>query len=221
MFLRLLFFIAPFMCFAQESKTVHAFIGELLEYKKVDYIEYYNLKKKVISKVTLEVGDTSTYYETIKNPPILMDEMYLAKYKIIKWLHNNVEKDTIEFVSFDHYGIPAAFNSKTPILYLGYNEKKGEYFQYKYQFDDAFIYKNKWVGIYNFRSNFISEYLIDDKLIKVRISYNLPEEFDINNSEIREKYFPSKFYKINRKITLIKAFDVNDLVEARVKSINK
>ena len=81
-----------------------------------------------------------------------MDEMYLAKYKIIKWLHNNVEKDTIEFVSFDHYGIPAAFNSKTPILYLGYNEKKGEYFQYKYQFDDAFIYKNKWVGIYNFRS---------------------------------------------------------------------
>lgn len=65
--------------------------------------------------------------------------------------------------------------------------------------------------------------MIDDKLIKVRISYNLPEEFDINNSEIREKYFPSKFYKIknNRKITLIKAFDVNDLVEARVKSINK
>ncbi|MDH1881142.1 hypothetical protein ACTS9T_12550 [Empedobacter falsenii] len=216
----LVIYILPILLFSQKKDSIYAFIGKVIESNKVDYKEHYDLKDK-ITNYSLQIGDTKNDYQLIDKAPILMDEMYVTKVKVIKWLNNDIKKDIIEFVSFDHYGKPDFLSVEYPILYLGFNKKKKEFYQYKYQFDIAYKIKEKWLGIYQFRDLYITKYLANVKTVSVNIPYNLPEKFNIDNEEQREKYFPRDFYDIksNREAFIRKLYKVEDLANVRMNSL--
>ena len=216
----LVIYILPILLFSQKKDSIYAFIGKVIESNKVDYKEHYGLKDK-ITNYSLQIGDTKNDYQLIDKAPILMDEMYVTKVKVIKWLNNDIKKDIIEFVSFDHYGKPDFLSVEYPILYLGFNKKKKEFYQYKYQFDIAYKIKEKWLGIYQFRDLYITKYLANVKTVSVNIPYNLPEKFNIDNEEQREKYFPRDFYDIksNREAFIRKLYKVEDLANVRMNSL--
>lgn len=216
----LVIYILPILLFSQKKDSIYAFIGKVIESNKVDYKEHYDLKDK-ITNYSLQIGDTKNDYQLIDKAPILMDEMYVTKVKVIKWLNNDIKKDIIEFVSFDHYGKPDFLSVEYPILYLGFNKKKKEFYQYKYQFDIAYKVKGKWLGIYQFRDLYITKYLTKVKTVSVNIPYNLPEKFNIDNEEQREKYFPRDFYDIksNREAFIRKLYKVEDLANVRMNSL--
>lgn len=214
MLIRILFLLLPIYLLA-EDKNVYAFIGELIEYKKVDYQQYYKLKKKNKTNI-LEVGDSKFESKIVYNPPVLLDEMYVAKYKIIKPLCNEFTSDTIEFVSFDHYGIPPMFKVKNPIVYLGFNKDKNEYFQYKYTWDDALNINNQWFGVYDYtlRNN-----LKNYTSISVRFLYAI----DIKIHETNPNIYPTTHFEVNAngQSFVTKVFDIYNLAEARIKYINR
>ena len=63
--------------------------------------------------------------------------------------------------------------------------------------------------------------LFGDKTVSVNIPYNLPEKFNIDNEEQREKYFPRDFYDIksNRETFIRKLYKVEDLANVRMNSL--
>lgn len=218
--LKVFILIFPCLLFSQKRDSIYAFIGNVIESKKVDYKEHYKLKDKV-TNYSLEIGETKNDYQLIHKAPILMDEMYLTKVKVLKWLNNDLKKDTIEFVSFDHYGKPDFLSVEHPILYLGFNKKKKEFYQYKYQFDIAYKVKGKWLAIYQFRDLYITKYLTNVKTVSVNIPYNLPAKFNLNDKDQRAKYFPKEFYSIkpNRKTFIRKLYKAEDLANVRMNSL--
>jgi hypothetical protein len=77
-----------------------------------------------------------------------MDYGFKNKYKIIKNVFNELKKDTIEFITFNHYGRPAYEKHKNVILYISFNKKKGEYYLQKYQSDPVEkTKKGTWKGL--------------------------------------------------------------------------
>jgi hypothetical protein len=76
-----------------------------------------------------------------------MDEGFKVKCKIIQNIYGEYNYETIEFESYDHYGVPAFLKYKNVLLFL---VKKGEkYYQVKYQFNDVYKTKNgRWAGVY-------------------------------------------------------------------------
>ncbi|MBS7334376.1 MAG: hypothetical protein KIG88_12360 [Weeksellaceae bacterium] len=192
--IRLITLLFPFIVSAKEVK-VYAFVGELIEYRKVDYQEYYKLDKE--------------------KSPVYFDQMFVAKYKIIQPICNDFKSEIIEFVSFDHYGVPPMFKEKNPIVYLGFDEEKKEYFQYKYTWDQALFINNNWYGIFDY---IIADFLENYKPITVRFPY----AYDREEHERNRFLYPDTHFEINPsgQSIVTKVYDIYDLAEARIKKIN-
>lgn len=116
--------------FYEEDKNINlfAFIGEKISLKEVD-------PNKITAK------------DTLKKVSFIMDSKFIAKYKVIKPIYNNLMTDTLEFVVYDHYGRPSFEKHDYVILYVSKSKKGDYYFHQKYQFDA--VWKNKkgnWKG---------------------------------------------------------------------------
>ncbi|HTE26445.1 MAG TPA: hypothetical protein VK664_17900 [Flavitalea sp.] len=76
-----------------------------------------------------------------------MDNGFKAKYLILEKVYGNFPQDTIEFVSYDHYGTPPFSKFKNVLLYV--SADSGTYYHQKYMFND--VYKTndgRWAGTY-------------------------------------------------------------------------
>ena len=76
-----------------------------------------------------------------------MDNGIKAKYAILQKVYGNFIGDTIEFLAYDHYGVPEFSKYKDALLYL--SADSGTYYQQKYMYND--VYKTKagrWAGTY-------------------------------------------------------------------------
>lgn len=76
-----------------------------------------------------------------------MDNCFKAKYAILKKVYGDFPEDTIEFVAYDHYGIPFFSKFKNVLLYV--SADSGTYYHQKYMCND--VYKTKegrWAGTY-------------------------------------------------------------------------
>ncbi len=87
-----------------------------------------------------------------KQPPprcdncIIMDEHYLAHYRILDTVHGNYRGGTIDFEVYDHYGVPAFSKYDTVLLFVS-RQPDGSWVHEKYQFYD--LYKGidgEWYG---------------------------------------------------------------------------
>ena len=75
----------------------------------------------------------------------LLDEAFLARYRVVEVLQGRHIDDFVEFEAYDHYGFPAFATKPTAVLYLS---RGAEGFVHeKYQFDH--VYKTsdgRWAG---------------------------------------------------------------------------
>jgi hypothetical protein len=77
-----------------------------------------------------------------------MDNGFRARHKILQSVFGQFPGDTIEFVAYDHYGIPAFSGYKNALLFV--SEDNGYYYHQKYLFNDVYKTKDKrWAGCYS------------------------------------------------------------------------
>lgn len=74
-----------------------------------------------------------------------MDAAFKAKFKILQMVYGEYASDTIEFIAYDHYGIPQFSKYKNSLMFVSKHDDK--YFHEKYQFHDVYRAKNgRWAG---------------------------------------------------------------------------
>ena len=77
---------------------------------------------------------------------LIMDEHYVARYRILDTVHGNYRGGTIDFDVHDHYGVPAFSTYDTVLLFVS-RKPDGSWVHEKYQFYD--LYKDadgEWYG---------------------------------------------------------------------------
>ena len=120
-----------------ESVNLFAFIGEKISVTEFDPNE---------NNTKIEIDSISG--DTIRRVSFSMDNGFKNKYRVIQNVFNDLKKDTIEFVAYDHYGRPAYENYENVMLYISLNKEKGHYYHQKYQFDPVEKTKNgTWKGL--------------------------------------------------------------------------
>ncbi len=76
-----------------------------------------------------------------------MDNGFKVKYAILKKVYGDFPGDTIEFVAYDHYGIPPFSKFKNVLLYV--SAHSGIYYHQKYMYNDVYKTKDaRWAGTY-------------------------------------------------------------------------
>jgi hypothetical protein len=76
-----------------------------------------------------------------------IDNGFKAKYAILKKVYGDFPEDTIEFVTYDHYGVPPFSKFKNVLLYVSANT--GMYYHQKYMYNDVYKTKDgRWAGSY-------------------------------------------------------------------------
>jgi hypothetical protein len=176
--------------FAQTKKdSLLVFVGEKINIK---------LAPEEISVIKIDTNFVGKDTVLIERHSIGLDSKYIANYKILKFVHGFYISDTIEFIAYDHYGVPEFSNFKTVLLFLTF--KNGKIYHEKYQFFDLYLTSdNKWASSfssYDYNHPFKNEITIKP----TKMTFINEVSYPINNlniKEIRSKY-PKPYYKIKK-----------------------
>lgn len=140
--------------------------------------------------------DVKQYSPGTTNDNISLDLAFNAKYKIIENIYGNLNLDTIEFIAYDHDGIPKFSKYKTVLLYI--TKVQDKYFHSKYLY--SAVYKtndNKWAGLY-FPIDKNSAYQINNIAYLKKMEFDPKVTIDLTeySSAYIEQYFPEPYFKI-------------------------
>jgi hypothetical protein len=116
-----------------KSTNLYAFVGQKISLTEFD-------QKPTEEYIIGLDGDSAK----ITNIPF--DQGFIAKYKVLSNLFNQLNSDTIEFKVFDHYGRPGFEKEKYVLLYLSYSADDSTFYHQKYQFDEVKKVKGQWTG---------------------------------------------------------------------------
>lgn len=196
-----------------DSINLYAFVG-----KKISVIEFDPNENYQYSGFDSLTGETITY-----SSKYVMDNAFLAKYKVLQNVFNELPRDTIEFIVYDHYGRPGFENEEIVLLYLGKYEDKDEFFHKKYQFDK--LYKDHNGIYYGFpkfsqKTNTIKDSLngFKPKNLDEKISLRYLDE----NKSMIPIIYPTKFYKIKDNFAYpIRGLYLEELIKLRLYSFEK
>lgn len=193
------------------SKNLYSFVA-----KKVSVIEFDPNESNSVVSIDSITG------ETLVNKKYVMDNAFICKYVVIRNLFNKLEKDTIEFKAFDHYGRPGFENSDEVILYLSIGDD-GQYFHRKYQFEDIFIDSKK--RMYSYPKFSGKGYLETANELK-SFSAKFPDSHKFNIEGLSEDalkmYYPENYYKIEKKYAYpIRGMLIEELIKYRIKTAFK
>lgn len=174
--------------FGQTKKdSFYIFVGkkiEINEWPQPTSIEYID--------TTIVEGDTTIS----KRKAISMDRRFRAKYKILQKVYGTFKSDTIEFIAFDHYGVPAFSRYKHVMLFV--SKVNGRLYHEKYQYFDVYKAKNgRWAGAYSvgeYEHKYNENTSIKPEWIDFvkQVSYNVKGR----SSEDIQYLFPSPYFKI-------------------------
>ena len=179
----------------EKSHKLYAFIGKKIEVEPSDYIYYCNIMS--------------------------MDSKYDAKYKVLENIYGNYPKDTISFISYDHFSIKKYSDFENVLIYVA--DYCGQLTQVKYQYSDLYKTKDgKWASPYN-----PYDYRNVEPNFKIKpreIEFEKPIEFEFNPEildRIREKY-PEPYCKINNgKVTILYGNYPDELFELKKHTVLK
>lgn len=120
-----------------DTINLYAFIG-----KKISMTEFDSNEGNTEIEIDSMTGDTATWMRYY-----VMDRGFKASYKVLSNVFNNLKKDAVNFVVYDHYGKPKFKNYKYVMLYLSLDDK-GDYYHQKYQYDPVKKSKDgNWIGL--------------------------------------------------------------------------
>lgn len=124
------------------------------------------------------------------------DARFVAKYKILERVCGSYSKDTIEFIVYDHYGLPEFQSYKTVLLYVAITDSLN--YHLKYLFQPLYKTKNgKWAAPYmaSLHNDVDS---ITENLKPVKIDFAEEVSFSVAGwkKQQAKEVFPLPFYKI-------------------------
>ncbi len=135
-------------------------------------------------------------------------------------MYGDYQKDTINFVAFDHYGTPAFSNYQYVLLFV--SEHCGKLYHEKYQYFDVYPTTNgRWArpgDPYKFDQQVSKKINATSLKFKDSLSFDLTDEYD---HVIKEAY-PSPYFSIkdNRAYPLTGAY-AEDLFEIKKAGVLK
>jgi hypothetical protein len=123
-----------------------------------------------------------------------MDRGFKAKYKIIQRVFGNFSKDTIEFVAWDHLGIPAFSEFDNVLLYV--SADSGIYYHQKYMYNDVYLTTDgRWAGTYA-KADYEHEYNKYTKIKPIKIDFANIVSYPIGDKKAAMEYYPKPYYNI-------------------------
>lgn len=152
----------------------------------------------------------------VEEGKILMDLAFRAKYKVLENFFAKVPADTIEFIAYDHYGIPSFSHNKYVLLYL--TRVDTQFYHCKYMYSS--LYKTKegeWAGMYSSK-DYEHPYNQKTTIKPVKINWMDPVAVDISqlNKDLQKTYFPKKYFRIeNDTATAIYGNYIPELFELK------
>lgn len=119
------------------SANLYAFIG-----KKISTTQFDPNKENQLFEVDSISGDTIHYY--------VMDYAFKNSYKVLENVYNDLKKDTINFISYEHYDYPIQEDYENALLYIYLDKERAQYYQLKYLVDPVEKAKDgSWNGLKN------------------------------------------------------------------------
>jgi hypothetical protein len=200
--------------FGQNSKdSLIAFIGEIIEVK-------FSPEEKREEPVDTIIKGNDTDY--VRHISISMDSRYIAKYKILQLIQGNYQRDTIEFIAFDHYGKPSFSKYKTVLLFVSISD--GKLYHEKYQYFALYLAKNgKWASPYP-TSDYSHPYKEKITVRPEKIEFTSEVSFPLDKltKEQIEIWYPAPYYEIkNDKAIAIYGNYIDDLFKLKKQTILK
>jgi hypothetical protein len=192
------------------ADSLLVFIGEKIEVK-------YSPEDKNSYVDTLIEGN-----DTIINMQLVIDHKFIAKYKILKLVHGNFKRDTIEFTVYDHYGVPPFFKYQTVLLFVSFSN--GRLYHEKYQYYDLYLTsKGEWASLYATRDyNHAYKKSITVKPEKIQFKNEI--SFPVSNMSEKEvkRCYPKPYFKIeNDRAIAVYGNYVDDLFKLKQQTILK
>lgn len=207
-------FLSITALFGQSSKdSLIVFVGEIIE------VKFSQEEKKEEPADTIIEGKDTDY---VRHISISMDARYIAKYKILQLLQGPYKADTIEFVTFDHYGKPGFSKYKTVLLFVSVRD--GKLYHEKYQFFDLYPAKNgKWASPYS-ASDYNHPYKDSITVRPEKIDFTGRVSFPLAKltKEQIELWYPAPYYEIkgNKAIAVYGNY-IDDLFKLKQQTILK
>ena len=176
----------------------------------IDFVKNYNGEN---NKLFVFVGQ-KTSVDNLPHREGSMDGGFKAKYKILQKVFGNFSRDTIEFVAYDHYGIPPFSKFENVLLFV--SADRGTYFHQKYMYNDVYLTKeSKWAGTYA-EKDYGHEYNKKTRVKPVKIDFaeevSYPKKIIRSDSQVITINYPKPYFKIvGDKAVAVYGNYVNDL----------
>lgn len=161
--------------------------------KASDYVRNYNGEG---NKLFAFVGKKISV-DSLSDIECSMDYAFGAKYEVLQRVFGSFSEDTIEFVVFDHFGVPPFSKFEHVFLFLSANS--GTYYHQKNIYNDVYLTKDRrWAGSYDM-DLYEHEYNINTKVkpsiidFEKQVSY--PTKIIRLDSQIVELKYPKPYYR--------------------------
>jgi hypothetical protein len=140
--------------------------------------------------------EIKNFQPEIDKDNIPLDQAFKAKYKVVENIYGNLNLDTVDFVVYDHNGIPPFTNYKTVLLYIV--KENGIFYHSKYLYSAVYKTKdNKWAVLYFPVDSHSANQINNIAYLKImEFEPAVTIELSEYTSEYIEKYFPKPYFKI-------------------------
>ena len=144
----------------------------------------------------------------------LMDGGFKAKYKILQKVFGNFSQDTIEFVAYDHYGVPPFSKFDNVLLFV--SADSGTYYHQKYMYNDVYLTKDgKWAGCYaekDYEHDYNKNTRVKPIIIDFAKEVSYPTKIIRSDSQVVIVNYPKPYFKtIGDKAIAVYGNYVDDL----------
>lgn len=159
-----------------------------------DYVKNYGGEN---NKLFVFVGQKISI-DNLPDDKSSMDLSFKAKYKVLQKVFGNFLNDTIEFLVYDHYGIPPFSEFDNVLLFV--SADSGTYYHQKYMFNDVYMTKNgKWAGSYA-KADYGHLYNKQTKVKPIKIEFvnevSYPATYIDDNGKSKLIDYPKPYFKI-------------------------
>lgn len=127
---------------------------------------------------------------------ILMDEAFIARYKVLENVYGELTEDTIEFQVFDHFGQPEFSNYTHVLLYV--IKEDSQYFHERYLHSPLYkTQQGEWASTY-FAYDHEHPYRTNRSIVPQKIDFEPEVVFDLSSytQQAIEASFPAPYFVI-------------------------
>jgi len=166
-----------------EQERLYVFVGEKISVDEVD--------------PTTVDKSWETAFENIFRPNkkrIYRDEAFKCKYRVVQNVFNRLTTDTVEFLAFDHHGIPAFSDYQHALLYI--SKDGSDYYHQKYQYNAVYLTDdNRWASP---GDPYLWELNTSKSVTAVPVKFKQPVTFYIRKYplEVRAKWYAKPYYTV-------------------------